>query len=233
MKYAMLGQYKISDHIVFDHINLLGYSGAMLSILFERLKALNFTGKISIITNIGITDEVPFENGLSYSIVPVETVSELTLRSCLLSSSRPCVKIAVFEDFRRKLGIGQDHYFSLVDPAAIIASTVTLESGVSIEPCVTVSPYANLGFGVTVSRNTSVGHHSLLGDFVTLNPGVNIAGHCSVGEGTVIGIGTSVFDHVTIGKNCQIGGGSVVTRDIPDGVIAYGNPCRVIREVNR
>lgn len=229
----MREQKKISGKILFDHINLLGYSGAMLSILFERLKVHNFTGGISIITNMGITDEVPFENGLSYSIVPVETISKLTLKSCLFSSSSPRVKIAVFEDFRRKLGIGQDHYFSLIDPVANIASTVTYKSGVSIEPGVTVSPYANLGFGVTIARNSSVGHHTLLDDFVTLNQGVNVAGHCSVGEGTVIGIGTSVFDHITIGKNCQIGGGSVVTRDIPDGVIAYGNPCRVIREANR
>lgn len=225
----MSGQKIISDHILPGRIHLLGYSGAMLSILFERLKALNFTGEIFIITNMGITDEVAFENGLSYTIVPVEMASEPAKRSCLLSNSSPGVKIAVFEDFRRKLGIGPDHYFSLVDPAAIIASTVALKNGISIEPGVTVSPYANLGFGVTISRNTSVGHHTLLGDFVTLNPGVNVAGHCSVGEGTIIGIGTSVFDHVAIGKNCQIGGGSIVTRDIPDGVIAYGNPCRVIR----
>ena len=36
---------------------------------------------------------------------------------------------------------------------------------------------------------------------------------------------------VSIGNNVVIGGGSVVTRDIPDGVVAAGNPCRVIREI--
>ena len=36
---------------------------------------------------------------------------------------------------------------------------------------------------------------------------------------------------VLIGNNVVIGGGSVVTRDIPDGVVAAGNPCRVIREI--
>lgn len=35
---------------------------------------------------------------------------------------------------------------------------------------------------------------------------------------------------VTIGDNVVIGAGSVVTKDIPSNVIAYGNPCRVIRE---
>ena len=35
---------------------------------------------------------------------------------------------------------------------------------------------------------------------------------------------------VTIGDNVVIGAGSIVTKDIPDHVIAYGNPCRVVRE---
>ncbi|MBQ2070610.1 MAG: hypothetical protein II467_06760, partial [Bacilli bacterium] len=34
-----------------------------------------------------------------------------------------------------------------------------------------------------------------------------------------------------IGKNTVIGAGSIVTRDIPEGVLAYGNPCRVSREI--
>jgi acetyltransferase-like isoleucine patch superfamily enzyme len=38
---------------------------------------------------------------------------------------------------------------------------------------------------------------------------------------------------VTIGKHTLIGAGSVVTKDIPDGVIAYGNPCKVIRKNER
>ena len=36
---------------------------------------------------------------------------------------------------------------------------------------------------------------------------------------------------VTIGNNVVIGGGSVVTKDIPDNMIAVGNPCKVIREI--
>ena len=36
---------------------------------------------------------------------------------------------------------------------------------------------------------------------------------------------------VTIGSNVVIGSGSVVTKDIPDGVVAAGNPCRVLREI--
>ena len=41
----------------------------------------------------------------------------------------------------------------------------------------------------------------------------------------------TVCGGVHIGKNCVIGAGSVVTRDIPEGVFAAGNPCKVIRKI--
>ena len=49
--------------------------------------------------------------------------------------------------------------------------------------------------------------------------------------GTWIGAGAIIVPGVKIGKNVVIGAGSVVTKDIPDGVVAVGNPCRVLREV--
>ena len=52
-----------------------------------------------------------------------------------------------------------------------------------------------------------------------------------IGSNVWIGAGTVVNPGVTIGDNTVIGSGSVVTKDIPDGVIAVGNPCRVLRTV--
>ena len=46
-----------------------------------------------------------------------------------------------------------------------------------------------------------------------------------------IGGNTVINPGVTIGNNVVIGSGSVVTKDIPDNVIAVGNPCRVLREI--
>ncbi|MEX0778979.1 MAG: hypothetical protein WD491_10615 [Balneolales bacterium] len=60
-----------------------------------------------------------------------------------------------------------------------------------------------------------------------------ISGNVSIGEGTEIGTGTSIVNNVSIGRHCLIGAGSVVTKDIPDGVVAYGNPCKIIRNNER
>jgi maltose O-acetyltransferase len=53
----------------------------------------------------------------------------------------------------------------------------------------------------------------------------------SVGDDTWIGGGVVVCPGVTIGSGCVIGAGSVVTRNVPDGVFAAGNPCRVVRRL--
>jgi acetyltransferase-like isoleucine patch superfamily enzyme len=55
-------------------------------------------------------------------------------------------------------------------------------------------------------------------------------GGATVGENTVIGANVTVLPGVTIGRDCLIGAGSVVTSDIPDGMVAVGNPARVIKK---
>lgn len=53
----------------------------------------------------------------------------------------------------------------------------------------------------------------------------------AIGSDVWIGGGAIICPGVTIGSRCVIGAGSVVTRDIPDGAFAAGNPCRVVREL--
>ena len=61
--------------------------------------------------------------------------------------------------------------------------------------------------------------------------GLEIALPITVGDDVWIGANVSVLPGVTIGSNTIIGAGSVVNKDIPDGVIAVGNPCKVMRKI--
>lgn len=61
--------------------------------------------------------------------------------------------------------------------------------------------------------------------------GLEYAKPITIGNNVWIGAQVCVMPGVTIGDNCVIGGGSVVTKDIPANSLAYGNPCRVIREI--
>lgn len=53
----------------------------------------------------------------------------------------------------------------------------------------------------------------------------------AIGDNVWIGGNTVVFPGITIGNNVTIGAGSVVTKDIPDGVLAFGNPCSIQRDL--
>ena len=103
--------------------------------------------------------------------------------------------------------------------------------------------YAN--FGLTMVDDT----HIYVGDYTLFAPNVVVAtaGHpidpelrarglqynaaVHIGKNCWIGAGALIMPGVTIGDNTVIGAGSVVTRDIPSGVVAVGNPCRVMRAI--
>jgi acetyltransferase-like isoleucine patch superfamily enzyme len=61
---------------------------------------------------------------------------------------------------------------------------------------------------------------------------VNISGNVRIGKDCQIGVGATIIDNVTIGDNVIIGAGSVVTTSIPNNVVAYGSPCKIIRDNN-
>ena len=63
------------------------------------------------------------------------------------------------------------------------------------------------------------------------NSGYEYGIDITIGDNVWIGGNTCIMPGVTIGNNVVIGAGSVVTKDLPDNVIAVGNPCRIVREI--
>jgi sugar O-acyltransferase (sialic acid O-acetyltransferase NeuD family) len=212
---------------------ILGAGENVLSLILETFCVKGHKGPFTIVLNVpvDIHDSGKFlPDGLSVKVLHAVAETRLSLTDrYYFGVASPRIKEAVFCFFRDQYGIEQDHYGSLVHPSAVVAGSSSSGNGLYVEPLSVVSPFARIGFGVTVNRQVSVGHHSVLEDFVTLGPGVNIAGNARVGEGTQLGIGAVVFNGVSIGKNTVIGGGSIVTKDIPDNAIAWGNPCRVVK----
>ena len=70
-------------------------------------------------------------------------------------------------------------------------------------------------------------------DIEQRNKGLEYAKPIKVGDNVWIGGNVVVLPGVTIGNNCVIGAGSVVVKDIPDNSIAVGNPCKVIKQINK
>lgn len=68
-------------------------------------------------------------------------------------------------------------------------------------------------------------------DYNERNKGIEYAKPITIGNNVWMGGNVIVRPGVTIGDNVVIGVGSVVTKDIPNNVIAVGNPCKIIREI--
>lgn len=104
--------------------------------------------------------------------------------------------------------------------------------------------YANFNLTLVDDTHVYVGDYTMLGPNVTIAtaghpilPELRIQGYqynmpVHIGKNCWLGAGVIVLPGITIGDNVVIGAGSIVTKDIPSNVVAVGNPCRVLREVN-
>lgn len=104
--------------------------------------------------------------------------------------------------------------------------------------------YANYNLTLVDDTFIYVGDNTMFGPNVTIataghpiEPSLRKQGYqynaaVTIGNNCWLGAGVIVLPGITIGDNSVIGAGSVVTKDIPANVIAVGNPCKVLREIN-
>ena len=123
---------------------------------------------------------------------------------------------------------------------------------------IVISRNARIGYGATILQQVTIGVKRLeepeapeIGNnvFIAPNVGIYTAGHpldarerargleyaypVSIGDDVWIGAGVSILPGVCIGARSVIGAGSVVTKDIPEDVLAFGNPCRIVKKINK
>lgn len=115
-------------------------------------------------------------------------------------------------DYGTNISIG-DHFYANHNLTILDGTLVTIGNYVFIGPNCVIS---------------TAGHPV---DAELRNKGLEIALPISIGNNVWIGANVSILPGVKIGNNVVIGAGSVVTKDIPNCVVAVGNPCRVLRNI--
>jgi len=216
---------------------ILGCSHATVSMLLDTLYELYQKEiEVNIIQNVEVEDDLIFHiPEIRTRKIPHNHWKDGNTKKSfcrfLCGVYQPSHKRIVYEFFEDQYQISTSQYANLVHPAASLSITAEFSKGVHIGPQVAIGPYAEIGDLVTINRTVSIGHHTVVRDFSTINPGCNIAGRCRIGRGVSIGMGANVLEGVRIGDGSIVGAGALVTKDVREGVLVYGVPARVVREM--
>ena len=119
---------------------------------------------------------------------------------------------------------------TLIHPSVSVSDGTKVGGGTIICCNCFVSCDVIIGENVLLQPCASIGHDTQISNDSVISTFVCVAGGCLIGEETYIGLHTSIREHINIGAQSIVGMGSVVTKDIPDQVIALGNPARAMKK---
>jgi len=122
--------------------------------------------------------------------------------------------------------LGEIDYLTIIAESALVYDS-DIGEGTQILHRAVVQVGTKIGRHCIINTSSSIDHDCILGDFSFIGPNATLCGGVEIGEGTFIGAGATILPYIKIGKNCMIGAGSVVTKNMPDNIMAYGNPAKI------
>lgn len=202
---------------------LIGGGGHCHSVL-DSVLSLGTYGEIGIVDSlnnscldipvVGTDNDLPklYKDGWRDAVITVGSVGNTSVR-------------------RRLYMLVKEHGFSvptIIDPTAIIARGVEIKEGSFIGKQAVVNTGASIGVCAIVNTGAKIEHDCQIGNFAHISPGAIICGQGKIGDDTHIGAGSVVRQQTMVGNRTLVGAGSVVVKNLPNGIVAYGNPCKVV-----
>lgn len=120
-------------------------------------------------------------------------------------------------------------FVNAIHPSVSIGRNVKLGIGIVMMANVVVNPDSEIEDFCILNTGAQLEHNCYMGEFSHLSAGSITGGKVTIGKFSAITLGVTIIDRVSIGENTVVGSGSVVLKDLPDNVLAYGNPAVIIR----
>jgi sugar O-acyltransferase (sialic acid O-acetyltransferase NeuD family) len=119
-------------------------------------------------------------------------------------------------------------FVTVIHPWALVARSARVAAGTVVLPGAIVSANAEIGEFCIVNTKASLDHDGVMGAFSSFAPAVTAGGEVTIKPFAAVLLGANIIHSVSIGEHSVVGAGSLVLRDVPDRVVAYGLPARVI-----
>jgi sugar O-acyltransferase (sialic acid O-acetyltransferase NeuD family) len=182
---------------------------------------------------LGFLDDDPERQGAVHGGVrvlgPIEAVHDHPQAAIVICTGRP----DAYASRRRiveRLGLDDDRYATIVHPTATVGASCRVGWGSVLLAHVDLTADVSVGRHVAVMPQVVLTHDVTIGDFATVASGVRAGGGCRVGEGAYVGSGACLREGVEIGARAMVGMAAVVTRDVPEERLWYGNPARDVSQ---
>lgn len=112
-----------------------------------------------------------------------------------------------------------------------IASSAQVDSGAVICPGSVIMAHSHVGINTIVNTLSSVDHDCLLGAHSQLTANVTLGGETKIGKNCFLGIKSATIPQISIGDNSIVMAGSLVTKSLPNDVLAGGSPASIMRKI--
>lgn len=123
-------------------------------------------------------------------------------------------------------------FINAIHPTAIIGKKVRLGHGVAIMAGVIVNSDSYIGDFCILNTNSFLEHDGIMHNYSSISSGVRTGGNLTLMECSAICIGAIILENIIIENDTVIGAGSLVNKNIPSLVVAYGVPAKIIRSRN-
>ena len=203
-----------------------GFSKEVLEILHKN----NYENRIAFFDNLS-----PFANHKIFNRFPILSTDFEVKKFFSLNGNNFTIGIGDPKNrqkaFNYMSGLGGILSSTISTKSDIGSFNTIIENGCNICTGVVITNNVSIGEASLINLNVTIGHDCVIGKFVELSPGVNVSGNCNIENFVSIGSNATILPNLSIGENSIIGAGSIVTKDIPKNVVAYGAPAKIVKKI--
>lgn len=197
--------------------------------IIEKENKYNIVGIIDSVHNIG-------SDRFGYKVLGrqenlKEIISKYDIHGGLISIGDNWSRYYVYNQIKEL--IPDFKFVNAIHPSVVIGNTTELGVGiVAMAGCI-FNPKAKIGNFTFFATGAQIEHDNEVDDFASVSAGSITGGYVKIGKFSAITLGVIIMDRLEIGENTVVGSGSLVTKSLPDNVLVYGSPAKIIRNRNK